>query len=163
MKPFLPLLLLFLFCSSCSGVYNDPVLTIKNNTVFDSVGKLVDGKVVSHFSSGRVSGVAHYKEGLCVGEWFTYGFGGEVIQNGISYKDEKLANVLRNSCDVDYVIRDNWNEGEVDFVSVYVYMKKKTALIPDSIGNNIINGLTGSNREVLFYNNRDTLRTIRRW
>lgn len=71
MKPFLPLLLLSLLCSSCSGVYNDPVLTIKNNRVFDSVEKLVNGKVVSHFSSGRVSGVAHYKGG------------GSVLGNGL--------------------------------------------------------------------------------
>lgn len=148
---------------SCKRSYVNPDLSVKDNRVYDSSGKLVHGEVVFYYANGQKSNLLSYRDGVSQGPWQVYDHEGAVIQNGVYSRSQYWKNLIGNSGDVDFEIVDNWNEGDQKFVSIYVYLKNKNVKIIKQQAIQMLDKLGSGNREVLFLYNRDTVEHIRKW
>ncbi|ATL49387.1 hypothetical protein COR50_20620 [Chitinophaga caeni] len=165
MKNYIVLSLFILF-HSCTQIFKDPEIHIKDNKSYDSLGRLLSGKVQYYYQNGIMSSYFVYKNGIPKGDWRLYDLTGNEIQRGCNFDDPDFESLVSKRYKVDYVILNKWSEGDIRFITAYVGLKNKTTDVSnDSMTDftNYLNKYKIKNMEFLFLHNNDTIYNRKIW
>lgn len=159
------ILLPFILFYSCTQVFNDPEIIIKDNKRYDSLGNLLTGKVQFFYQNGVMSSYYFYKDGLPTGSWRLFDLTGSQIQEGNNFQDPNFEKLVSQKYKVDYTILNKWSEGDMHFITAYVGLKNHVPISKDSIADyiNYLNKYKIKNEEILFLHNNDTLCNVKIW
>ncbi|MCB0429970.1 MAG: hypothetical protein H6585_08480 [Flavobacteriales bacterium] len=156
----------FLACTY-PRVGENEIVRIGNLICLKSDSTPYTGELVEHFSNGEVSSSFHYKDGMQSGTWRIYGFQGEVIQEGEYVRDPEVASILKNHVAFDTYSLSRWKEGDVNFVTLDIHIKRNDELPFDSLSNTIYmevrDRLETGNVEILFSGGDSILYAFRNW
>ena len=85
--------------------------------------KLVDGEVIRKFDNGRIASRENYKNGKAIGDWYAYGFDGEIVNYGFGIDAKKYEKKLSN-VDLTYSFLSINIEGSFAFATLYLDNQK---------------------------------------
>lgn len=85
--------------------------------------KLVDGEVIRKFDNGRIASRENYKKGKAIGDWYAYGFDGEIVNHGFGIDAKKYEKKLSN-LDLTYSFLSINIEGSFAFATLYLDNQK---------------------------------------
>jgi hypothetical protein len=113
-------ILLILFAGCKSRVDIDHVEQREHGlTYMKGTNKLVDGQVVRKFENGRTAEVSNYRNGKPIGNWYAYGYDGEVVSHGFGVDAEKYGRTLAIA-DMENAVLSINIEGSFSYATLYV-------------------------------------------
>ncbi|MEZ4775871.1 MAG: hypothetical protein R3D00_22005 [Bacteroidia bacterium] len=121
-----------LFLVSCNRLIDSNSTYYQDGKLFQSPeNTLVDGVVVSHYANGVLRSEMTYSKGRPSGGWKTYGFDGEIIQQGIYFKDLCIDSFLYEANPtLDYLLSSS-QEGSVTFATISLISHNKNKSLDD--------------------------------
>ena len=113
-------ILSFLFISCKSSIDIENIEQREHGLSYiKGTNKLVEGHVVRKFENGKTAELNTYKDGKPIGEWFAYGYNGEVVSHGFGIDAKKYENKITNSDLTNSFLSINI-EGSFSFATFYV-------------------------------------------
>ncbi|WP_116543014.1 toxin-antitoxin system YwqK family antitoxin [Pontibacter virosus] len=85
--------------------------------------KPFNGKAVSKFDNGNISGFIEFKNGIPNGKWIAYGYAGEIVQEGSFQPIIVNSNNSLTSDDIKRINLCTTREGAIEFTDVYVIVE----------------------------------------
>lgn len=97
--------------------------------------KLVEGEVIRKFENGNIAELQNFVKGKPIGDWFAYGYSGEVISYGFGVDAKKYQDKFKSTDLTNSVLSINI-EGNYSTASLYLDNKeifKDTKLLLDMV------------------------------
>lgn len=85
--------------------------------------KSFTGIAITKFKNGVISGSAEIKEGVPNGNWFDYGYNGEVVHEG-KFLPLQLQEPLMKKRNIERLNISFWKEADYSFIDVYMVGKR---------------------------------------
>jgi hypothetical protein len=80
---------------------------------------LVNGQVTRKFDNGKIAELHNYKNGKAIGNWYAYGYKGEIISNGFGVDAKQYETKIPNT-DLTYSFLSINIEGSFAFATLYL-------------------------------------------
>ena len=84
---------------------------------------LVNGQVIRKFENGKLAELYNYKDGKAIGDWYAYGYQGEIISHGFGVDAKQYETKISNT-DLTYSFLSINIEGSFAFASLYLDNQK---------------------------------------
>ena len=125
-KVFLFHISLIMFCGSCKPATESvsvAELAIINYKYYNKQShKLFTGIAVTKFPSGSISSLTEIKDGIPNGNWFDYGYKGELIHEG-KYVPLQL-DEIKTEENIERLNISSWKEAAFLFIDIFIVEKK---------------------------------------
>ncbi len=121
---YLPFIFLLFFTACKTQIDINSIEQRQHDLSFiKGTNKLVSGEVVRKFENGRIAERSTYKDGKAIGNWYAYGYQGEVVSHGFGVDPKKYESTVSNT-DLSYCLLSINIEGSLSFGTFYVDNKK---------------------------------------
>lgn len=119
MRPLVYTLLLLL--AACKTKINLDAIERREHELsyLKGTNNLVDGQVIRKFDNGKIAELHNYKDGKPIGDWFVYGFQGEIVSHGFGVDAKKYETRLPNN-DFSYSHLSINIEGSFAYATMYL-------------------------------------------
>jgi len=115
--------LLFQNCRTHSTYYND--IQLVNGIYLDKITRMpFTGNLLSKFPSGSLATETHLLNGIPNGQWTSYGFDREIIQNG----ENGQLNIKTNPKEIYRITLDQFQEGNFNYNNIIIIVAKKAEI-----------------------------------
>lgn len=124
-KIFIIAISLIILLNSCkpSTILESDLIIVDYKYYKKEPQKLFTGIAITKFKNGVISGSAEFKEGIPNGNWFDYGYDGEVIHEG-KFLPLQFQEPLITGKNIKRLNISFWKEDDYSFIDVFIVGQK---------------------------------------
>lgn len=119
-----------IFIISCNQLSKDESLFTQEDLILvngiaysKKSNNTISGKLVQYFDDGKPSSEVEYRNGIPNGQWSSFGYEGELIQEGIYFVNMNVSDYCNTKTEIFHYELSTLTEGEYSFLNISIWVK----------------------------------------